>query len=119
VADAFRRADRRGMQAAIGWLSPGRPDLTPMLDRLQVPTLLSTGEHDPMWTVGSARVLSASDTMPMAARSPNGCTSPAPPDRSPAGPVIEGVVRPSGAGWGGRCRRGVGRREGGGTSAAC
>jgi pimeloyl-ACP methyl ester carboxylesterase len=25
VADAFRRADRRGMQAAIGWLSLGRP----------------------------------------------------------------------------------------------
>ena len=35
VADAFRRADRRGMAAAIGWLSLARPDLTPVLDRLR------------------------------------------------------------------------------------
>ena len=59
VGDAFRRADRRGMQAAIGWLSLGRPDLTPVLDRLDTPTLLTTGEHDPMWTVGSARAAAA------------------------------------------------------------
>lgn len=59
VGDAFRRADRRGMQAAIGWLSLGRPDLTPVLDRLDTPTLLTTGEHDSMWTVGSARAAAA------------------------------------------------------------
>jgi pimeloyl-ACP methyl ester carboxylesterase len=55
VADAFRRADRRGMHAAIGWLSLGRPDLTPVLDRIATPTLLTTGTNDPMWTTGSAR----------------------------------------------------------------
>jgi pimeloyl-ACP methyl ester carboxylesterase len=59
VGDAFGRADRRGMQAAIGGLSLGRPDLTPVLDRLDTPTLLTTGEHDPMWTVGSARAAAA------------------------------------------------------------
>ena len=59
VADAFRRADRRGMAAAIGWLSLARPDLTPVLDRLQIPSLLTTGEHDPMWTVDSARAAAA------------------------------------------------------------
>jgi pimeloyl-ACP methyl ester carboxylesterase len=47
------------MAAAIGWLSLGRPDLTQVLDRLQVPSLLTTGEHDPMWTVASARAASA------------------------------------------------------------
>jgi pimeloyl-ACP methyl ester carboxylesterase len=43
------------MHAAIGWLSLGRPDLTPVLDRIATPTLLTTGTNDPMWTTGSAR----------------------------------------------------------------
>jgi pimeloyl-ACP methyl ester carboxylesterase len=59
VADAFRRADRRGMSAAIGWLSLTRPDLTPMLDRIATPTLLTTGTNDPMWTTDSARAAAA------------------------------------------------------------
>ncbi|HEX6678312.1 MAG TPA: alpha/beta fold hydrolase [Actinomycetes bacterium] len=59
VADAFRRADRRGMHAAIGWLSLARPDLTPVLDRLGTPTLLTTGENDPMWTTANARAAAA------------------------------------------------------------
>jgi pimeloyl-ACP methyl ester carboxylesterase len=59
VADAFRRADRRGMHAAIGWLSLARPDLTPVLDRLATPTLLTTGEHDPMWTTANAGAAAA------------------------------------------------------------
>jgi pimeloyl-ACP methyl ester carboxylesterase len=55
VADAFRRASRRGMYAAIRWASLDRPDLTPVLDTISTPTLLTTGAHDPMWTVGNAR----------------------------------------------------------------
>ncbi len=59
VADAFRRADRRGMVAAIRGVSLGRPDLTPVLDRIATPTLLTTGEHDPMWTTTNARAAAA------------------------------------------------------------
>lgn len=55
VADAFRRADRRGMYAAIRWVSLDRPDLTPVLDTISTPTLLTTGTHDPMWTISNAR----------------------------------------------------------------
>jgi pimeloyl-ACP methyl ester carboxylesterase len=55
VAGAFRRADRRGMYAAIRWLSLGRPDLTPALATISTPTLLTTGAHDPMWTISNAR----------------------------------------------------------------
>ena len=54
VADAFARADRRGMFAAIRWLSLRRPDLTPVLGRIRTPTLLTTGAHDPMWTIENA-----------------------------------------------------------------
>jgi pimeloyl-ACP methyl ester carboxylesterase len=59
VADAFRRADRRGMYAAIRWLSLRRPDLTPVLDSLGTPTLLTTGTSDPMWTTANARAAAA------------------------------------------------------------
>lgn len=59
VADAFRRADRRGMYAAVRWLSLRRPDLTPVLARLDTPTLLTTGIDDPMWTVADARAAAA------------------------------------------------------------
>lgn len=55
VADAFARAERRGMYDAIRWLSLHRPDLTDVLDRLQTPTLLTTGPNDPMWTTTAAR----------------------------------------------------------------
>ncbi len=55
VADAFARADRRGMYDAIRWLSLRRRDLTDVLDRLDTPTLLTTGPADPMWTTSAAR----------------------------------------------------------------
>ncbi len=54
VADAFRRADRRGMYDATRWFSIGRPDLTSVLDRLGTPTLLATDRNNPMWTVDDA-----------------------------------------------------------------
>ncbi len=59
VADAFRRAHRRGMYTAIRWLSLRRPDLTAVLDRLGTPTLLTTGTSDPMWTTTNARAAAA------------------------------------------------------------
>src|SRR4029453_9980859 len=59
VADAFRRADRRGMSAAIGWLRLTRPGLTPVLDRLATPPLLATRPNDPMGTTDSARAAAA------------------------------------------------------------
>ncbi|HEY5882838.1 MAG TPA: alpha/beta hydrolase [Nakamurella sp.] len=55
VADAFRRAERRGMYDATQWFSIRRPDLTPVLDRLGAPTLLATDRNNPMWTVDDAR----------------------------------------------------------------
>jgi pimeloyl-ACP methyl ester carboxylesterase len=59
VADAFRRADRRGMYAAIRWLSLHRPDLTPVLDTIATPTLVTTGAHDPRWTTTDAHAAAA------------------------------------------------------------
>jgi pimeloyl-ACP methyl ester carboxylesterase len=47
------------MHAAIGWLSLARPDLTPVLDRIATPTLLTTGPNDPMWTTEDARAAAA------------------------------------------------------------
>jgi pimeloyl-ACP methyl ester carboxylesterase len=55
VADAFTRAGRRGMYDATRWLSLARSDLTPTLPRVVAPTVLTTGAHDPMWTVADAR----------------------------------------------------------------
>ncbi len=55
VADAFRRADRRGMYDATRWFSIRRQDLTPVLHRLDVPVLLATNRDDPLWTVADAR----------------------------------------------------------------
>jgi pimeloyl-ACP methyl ester carboxylesterase len=55
VADAFRRAERRGMFDAIRWLSLRRRDLTPALDRSGTPALLTTGPDDPMWTTATTR----------------------------------------------------------------
>jgi pimeloyl-ACP methyl ester carboxylesterase len=59
VASAFRRAERRGMSDAVRWLSLRRRDLTPVLDRLETPTLLTTGPDDPMWTTAAARAAAA------------------------------------------------------------
>ncbi|MEJ2859450.1 MULTISPECIES: alpha/beta fold hydrolase [unclassified Saccharothrix] len=59
VGAAFRRAGRRGMVTAIESISLRRPDLTPELPSIGVPTLLSTGQNDPMWTVADARAAAA------------------------------------------------------------
>lgn len=59
VADAFARAERRGMYDAISWLSLRRRDLTDVLDTLDTPTLLTTGPDDPMWTTTAARAAAA------------------------------------------------------------
>jgi pimeloyl-ACP methyl ester carboxylesterase len=59
VADAFRRADRHGMYAAIRGVSLDRADLTPTLARLATPTLLTTGTNDPMWTTTAATTAAA------------------------------------------------------------
>ena len=59
VAQALERAGRLGMYDAIRWLSLSRPDLAPVLDQLGTPTLLITGQHDPMWTVPAARAAAA------------------------------------------------------------
>ena len=50
VANAFTRAGHLGMYDAVRWLSLRRPDLTPVLERLDTPTLLVTANTDPMWT---------------------------------------------------------------------
>jgi pimeloyl-ACP methyl ester carboxylesterase len=59
VARAFTRAGRPGMYDAVRWLSLSRPDLTPVLDQLRTPTLLVTGQDDPMWTIPAARAAAA------------------------------------------------------------
>jgi pimeloyl-ACP methyl ester carboxylesterase len=59
IARAFRRAERRGMFDAIGWLSLRRPDLTPVLDRVGPPTLLATAPDDPLWTPAAADAAAA------------------------------------------------------------
>ncbi|WP_239127303.1 alpha/beta fold hydrolase [Asanoa siamensis] len=60
VRSAFVRADRRGMRQAIQAISLDRPDATDQLDAVRAPTLMATGEHDPMCT--------PSDTAAWAAR---------------------------------------------------
>jgi pimeloyl-ACP methyl ester carboxylesterase len=59
VAGAFRRARRRGMFDAIGWVSLRRPDLTPELGRLPMPTLLTTNPDDPEWDTAAAGAAAA------------------------------------------------------------
>jgi pimeloyl-ACP methyl ester carboxylesterase len=59
VADAFARGGHMGMYDAVRWLSLRRRDLTPVLDRLDTPTLLTTGPDDPMWTTAAAHAAAA------------------------------------------------------------
>ena len=54
VANAFSRAGHNGMYDAVRWLSLRRTDLTPVLERLDTPTLLVTAKTDPMWTLPAA-----------------------------------------------------------------
>ena len=55
VTTAFQHAGRLGMFDAIRWLSLRRPDLTAQLDRINRPTLLTTGADDPGWTIAAAQ----------------------------------------------------------------
>jgi pimeloyl-ACP methyl ester carboxylesterase len=47
------------MYAAIRWLSLARTDLTSTLDRVNTPTLLTTGTSDPMSTTTNANAAAA------------------------------------------------------------
>jgi len=55
VTDAFRRAGRRGMLAAVRSLSLPRQDLAPSLAGIDRPTMFVVGDDDAMWTVAAAR----------------------------------------------------------------
>ena len=59
VADAFTRAGHLGMYDAVRWLSLRRTDLTPVLERLDTPTLLVTAKTDPMWTIPATQAAAA------------------------------------------------------------
>ncbi len=55
VADCLRSAPPRALATAIRSISLGRPDLTALLPQITVPTLLVTGDDDPLWTPEQAR----------------------------------------------------------------
>lgn len=59
VATAFRRAPRRGMYFTMRSVMLNRPDLTPLLGALTVPTLFVAGETDPLWTPEETRTFAA------------------------------------------------------------
>ncbi|GAC1343596.1 MAG: alpha/beta fold hydrolase [Candidatus Dormibacteria bacterium] len=59
VGDALRRASRRGMYLAMRSLMLKRPDLTAALRGVTVPTLVVSGDRDPLWTSDQARAAAA------------------------------------------------------------
>lgn len=59
VADAFRRAHRRGMATAMRSVSLDRPDATPLLPEITAPTLLVVAAADPTWQPADARAAAA------------------------------------------------------------
>ncbi len=59
VADAFRRANRRGMYLAIQSASLDRADLTPTLATIDAPVLFASGAEDPTWTPTHAAAAAA------------------------------------------------------------
>jgi pimeloyl-ACP methyl ester carboxylesterase len=65
VATAFRGADRRGMARAMRCVSLRRPDLTPTLAAVRVPTLMVAASDDPLLRPEQARA--AVRVMPRAA----------------------------------------------------
>lgn len=54
VVDNLRRSDRRGMYTAMRSLMLERPDLTPEVRRITLPTLFIAGNDDPIWTPAQA-----------------------------------------------------------------
>ncbi len=59
VRDSFMRADRHGMANAVVSISLRRPDLTPLLPEVQVPTLFITGSDHPDWSPEQVRAAAA------------------------------------------------------------
>ncbi|GGG65997.1 putative hydrolase, alpha/beta fold protein [Kocuria dechangensis] len=58
VRSAFAGADRHGMANAVESISLRRPDLTPMLSLVSVPTLFITGSEHPDWSPAQAEAAS-------------------------------------------------------------
>ena len=59
VRDCFTQADRARMANAIVSIGLGRTDLTPLLESVQVPTLLLTGSAHPDWSPEQVRAAAA------------------------------------------------------------
>ena len=59
VRDCFTQANRARMANAIASIGLGRPDLTPLLESVQVPTLLLTGSAHPDWSAEQVRAAAA------------------------------------------------------------
>jgi pimeloyl-ACP methyl ester carboxylesterase len=59
VGDGLRHADRRGMYTAMRSVMLARPDLTPVLSDIAVPTLIVTGDELPVLTPSDARAAAA------------------------------------------------------------
>jgi pimeloyl-ACP methyl ester carboxylesterase len=59
VRDCFTQANRARMANAIASIGLGRPDLTPLLESVPVPTLLLTGSAHPDWSAEQVRAAAA------------------------------------------------------------
>jgi pimeloyl-ACP methyl ester carboxylesterase len=59
VAEAFRRADRRGMYRAMRSAMLNRRDLTPLLPAIAAPALIVAAADDGLWTPAQARAAAA------------------------------------------------------------
>ncbi len=59
VRDCFGHANRAHMANAISSIGLGRPDLTHVLESVQVPTLLLTGSAHPDWSPAQVRAAAA------------------------------------------------------------
>jgi pimeloyl-ACP methyl ester carboxylesterase len=64
VVKALRDAPRDGMHRAMRAVMLNRPDLTPLLSRIDVPTMMVAPRNDPLLTVEQVRA--AVDSMPHA-----------------------------------------------------
>lgn len=62
VVDSLRRADRRGLHAAMHSLMLDRPDSSDAVRRITAPTLFVAGIDDPLWT--PAQAAAAAELLP-------------------------------------------------------